>query len=84
MRIVKLAIVLVAAVTSCTSNKVKKSETPEKPNVILVITDDQGYGDLAVHGNKIIKTPIVCHTPVLFAYLPVINADLVGAQVGPT
>lgn len=57
MRIVKLAIVLVAAVTSCTSNKVKKSDAPEKPNVILVITDDQGYGDLAVHGNKIIKTP---------------------------
>jgi len=30
---------------------------PKKPNVIIVITDDQGYGELACHGNKIIKTP---------------------------
>jgi len=29
----------------------------EKPNVIIVITDDQGYGDLSFTGNKILKTP---------------------------
>lgn len=27
------------------------------PNVIVVITDDQGYGDLSVTGNPILKTP---------------------------
>jgi len=27
------------------------------PNVIVVITDDQGYGDLSAHGNPDVKTP---------------------------
>ncbi|MBU2950885.1 arylsulfatase [Tamlana agarivorans] len=28
-----------------------------KPNVILIMTDDQGYGDLSCHGNSVLKTP---------------------------
>jgi len=34
-----------------------KSHAVRKPNVVLIITDDQGYGDLACHGNPYIKTP---------------------------
>lgn len=27
------------------------------PNVILILTDDQGYGDLSIHGNPYFQTP---------------------------
>jgi arylsulfatase A-like enzyme len=29
----------------------------EYPNVIVIITDDQGHGDLGIHGNPVIRTP---------------------------
>ncbi|MEH6550577.1 MAG: arylsulfatase [Pseudomonadales bacterium] len=28
-----------------------------QPNVILIMTDDQGYGDISAHGNSMINTP---------------------------
>lgn len=29
----------------------------EKPNVLFILTDDQGWGDLSLHGNPHLKTP---------------------------
>ena len=29
----------------------------KRPNIIYVMTDDQGYGDLAAHGNPVLRTP---------------------------
>ena len=33
------------------------AEMTNKPNVILIVTDDQGYGDLSCHGNPVLQTP---------------------------
>ena len=36
---------------------VLSAEQARRPNVILIMTDDQGYGDLACHSNEQIRTP---------------------------
>jgi len=31
--------------------------TPAQPNVLVILTDDQGWGDLSLHGNRDLRTP---------------------------
>lgn len=47
----KLSLLFCALCVLCGSVQARK------PNVILVMTDDQGYGDLSCHGNPDFKTP---------------------------
>ncbi|QYY35229.1 arylsulfatase [Ruficoccus sp. ZRK36] len=34
-----------------------ETSSTEHPNVLLIVTDDQGFGDLSLHGNPYLKTP---------------------------
>ncbi|CDF78723.1 arylsulfatase [Formosa agariphila KMM 3901] len=49
------------SIVSCKTEEKKSLAEEEtksnKPNVILILVDDQGYGDIAALGNTIIKTP---------------------------
>lgn len=48
-----LIICMIPVLWSC------KSPRQGPPNVILILTDDQGYGDLSIHGNDSVETPIL-------------------------
>ena len=45
----------------CQAELAKAANEPaneaRKPNVILIMTDDMGYGDVGIHGNTMLKTP---------------------------
>ena len=49
----------------------------DRPNVVFVLTDDQGYGDLSCHGNPVVKTP---HIDALYDA----SVRLKDYHVGPT
>ncbi|VGO19101.1 arylsulfatase [Pontiella sulfatireligans] len=51
----KISVVLIGLV--CWGSTAASAASGQKPNVILILTDDQGYGDLSAHGNHVLETP---------------------------
>ena len=48
---------LLTIVFYCAKAQSEFKTIPGKPNVIIILSDDQGYGDFSIHGNPILKTP---------------------------
>ncbi len=53
----------------------------ERPNVIVIMTDDQGYPDLGCHGNPVVKTP---HLDAMAARSAVMKQFYVSPVCTPT
>lgn len=52
-----LATLIAASVGSFYSNQSAFAESSRQPNVVVILTDDQGWGDLSVNGNTNLATP---------------------------
>lgn len=48
---------LLAICTLAPSVALHAETTGKTPNVIVILVDDMGYGDIAAHGNPVIRTP---------------------------
>lgn len=57
LKAVGFAAPVMAMLPGCLVSGGPPAGTERRPNVVLVMTDDQGYGDLACHGNGVIQTP---------------------------
>src|SRR6476620_10329187 len=44
------------AFLTCVGGSLQLRAAP-RPNVVIILADDQGWGDLSVHGNKNLTTP---------------------------
>ena len=50
-------LVLLSCQTQISRAANEPSNANRKPNVILIMTDDMGYGDVGINGNTMLKTP---------------------------
>jgi len=59
MPVVTRRTVLAGAAGALLARPVEAPAMPERrpPNVVLIVTDDQAYGDLGLHGNRHLRTP---------------------------
>ena len=45
------------SISLCLTSAALADLSGTRPNILFILTDDQGYGDLSAHGNPILKTP---------------------------
>lgn len=59
MKKCRLFLGLINLLVLSTTFAVENSATQDSPNVILIMSDDQGIGDFGINGNPIVQTPFI-------------------------
>lgn len=54
MQKILILFILPVFLFSCIENEIKT-----RPNILIIISDDQGYGDFGFTGNKLADTPLL-------------------------
>ncbi|MBC8354032.1 MAG: sulfatase-like hydrolase/transferase, partial [Planctomycetes bacterium] len=52
-----ITVFLITALPLTLVQKAVSAESKRQPNVVVILTDDQGWGDLSVNGNTNLDTP---------------------------
>ncbi|MEO2038284.1 MAG: hypothetical protein ABGW90_06240, partial [Martelella sp.] len=83
IRLESLLVLLILCVTNLPAEaaRAEKSLADSKPNIVLVITDDQGYAPIGRHGHPWIATP---HLDALYDTSTRLTRFLVSPTCSPT
>jgi arylsulfatase A-like enzyme len=53
----RLLVFACVSVAATFAGRCPAADAAKRPNVLIILSDDQGYGDFSCHGNPVLKTP---------------------------